>query len=79
MFYTVLFFTHCFRLSSNIHLLFLGKPKSVLILNTFQYLPLFVVDACEIPVHDGVVGAEVEGAEVGCHSPEKKKNAKVTH
>ena len=31
-------------------------------------LPLFVVDACQVAVDDGVVGTEVEGAQVRRHS-----------
>ena len=30
-------------------------------------LPLFVVDACQVSVDDGVVGAEVQGAQVRRH------------
>ena len=40
-------------------------------------LPLLVVDACQVPVDDGVVGAEVQGAQVGGHSPATRKKVIV--
>ena len=35
-------------------------------------LPLFIVHACQVAVNDGVVGTEVEGAQVRRHSSERK-------
>ena len=47
------------------------------------HLPLFVVDAGQVPVDHGVVGAEVEGAKVRGHGPDvgdkKKRLAESLH
>lgn len=40
------------------------------VIRKWRYLPLLVVDAGEVPVDNGIVGAEVESTEVGGNSSE---------
>ena len=38
---------------------------------THAHVPLLIVDAGEVAMDDGVVGAQTEGSEVGCNSSVK--------
>ena len=50
------------------------KNKFVMInFRLSHHSPLLVVDACQVPVDDSVVGTEVQGAQVGGHGPATRK------
>ena len=46
-----------------------GIVNCMYIMYVCTHLPLLIVDAGEVPVNYGVVGAETEGAEVGSYRP----------